>query len=59
MSFAHLHTHSHYSLLEALPQVGDLVKAAKENGATAVALTDLGNMSADLKTEGESPVSVA
>lgn len=42
--FVHLHTHSHYSLLEALPNIKDLVKAAKEDGQTALALTDNGNM---------------
>jgi DNA polymerase-3 subunit alpha len=42
--FVHLHTHSHYSLLEALPQIPDLVARAKSDGATALALTDLGNM---------------
>ena len=26
--FVHLHTHSHYSLLEALPKVSELVAAA-------------------------------
>lgn len=42
--FVHLHTHSHYSLLEALPQVEALVAAAKADGQTALALTDNGNM---------------
>ncbi|MBV9159576.1 MAG: DNA polymerase III subunit alpha [Candidatus Kaiserbacteria bacterium] len=42
--FVHLHTHSHYSLLEALPKVEDLVAAAKNDGQTALALTDNGNM---------------
>ncbi len=42
--FIHLHVHSHYSLLNALPQLKDLVKAVKENGMTSVALTDAGNM---------------
>ena len=42
--FVHLHTHSHYSLLEALPQIPDLVAAAKADGQTALALTDSGNM---------------
>lgn len=42
--FAHLHTHSHYSLLEALPKVEDLVAAAKADGQKALALTDNGNM---------------
>lgn len=42
--FTHLHTHSHYSLLAALPKVPDLVAAAKADGATALALTDNGNL---------------
>jgi DNA polymerase-3 subunit alpha len=44
MSFIHLHNHSHYSLLDALTQVDDLVKAAKARGFSAIALTDHGNM---------------
>ncbi len=43
-SFAHLHTHSHYSLLQALPKIPDLVKKAKDFGMEALALTDAGNM---------------
>ena len=42
--FTHLHTHSHYSLLAALPKIPDLVDAAKKDGATALALTDNGNL---------------
>ena len=42
--FIHLHTHSHYSLLEALPKIPDLVAAAKADGQEALALCDLGNM---------------
>ncbi len=42
--FTHLHTHSHYSLLNALPKVDDLVEEAKKYGMTALALTDAGNM---------------
>lgn len=42
--FIHLHTHSHYSLLAALPKIPDLVNTAKSDGALAVALTDNGNM---------------
>lgn len=42
--FIHLHVHSHYSLLNALPQLKDLVKTVKEKGMTSVALTDAGNM---------------
>ncbi len=42
--FVHLHTHSHYSLLEALPKIPDLIAAAKKDGQHALALTDNGNM---------------
>jgi DNA polymerase-3 subunit alpha len=42
--FIHLHTHSHYSFLQALPKVEELVEAAKERGMDAVGLTDNGNM---------------
>src|SRR3989344_5837639 len=42
--FIHLHTHSHYSFLEALPKVEELVDKAKEEGMVAVGLTDTGNM---------------
>lgn len=42
--FIHLHTHSHYSLLAALPKIEDLVKAAKADNAPALALTDNGNL---------------
>jgi DNA polymerase-3 subunit alpha len=47
--FVHLHTHSHYSLLEALPKIEDLVQAAKDDGQTALALTDAGNMYAAIE----------
>jgi len=43
-SFAHLHVHSHYSLLRALPKIPDLVKAAKKEGCTAITLTDRDNL---------------
>ncbi len=42
--FVHLHTHSHYSFLKALPQIDELVKAAKDGGMPALALTDEGNL---------------
>ncbi|MCR4279348.1 MAG: DNA polymerase III subunit alpha [Candidatus Zambryskibacteria bacterium] len=42
--FVHLHTHSHYTLLEALPKVPELVKKAKKLGMSALALTDSGNL---------------
>src|SRR3989344_5514796 len=42
--FVHLHTHSHYSLLEALPKIPDLVKKAKLSDMKSLALTDSGNL---------------
>lgn len=42
--FVHLHTHSHYSLLQALPQIPTLVEAAKKDGQHALALTDAGSL---------------
>lgn len=42
--FIHLHTHSHFSLLNALPKIKDLVAAAKEDEMSALALTDNGNL---------------
>lgn len=42
--FIHLHTHSHYSFLEALPKIPDLVKKASEEKMNAIALTDAGNL---------------
>lgn len=44
LEFVHLHTHSHYSLLQALPKVDELVKSAKKQGMPALALTDNGNL---------------
>src|SRR3990167_5794188 len=44
MSFVHLHTHSHYSLLDGLAKVNDLVGEAKKFGMPALALTDHGNL---------------
>lgn len=43
-AFVHLHVHSHYSLLQAVAKIPDLVKAAKEMGMDKLALTDAGNM---------------
>ncbi len=42
--FIHLHTHSHYSFLQALPKVDELVEKAGKEGMDALALTDTGNM---------------
>ena len=44
MSFVHLHVHSHYSLLDGLPKIPDLIDRAKKLNMQAVALTDHGAM---------------
>lgn len=44
MRFTHLHTHSHYSLLDGLSKIDALVDRAKEHGMEAIALTDHGAM---------------
>lgn len=43
-SFAHLHCHSHYSLLDGAAKIEDLVLQAKSLGMSALALTDHGNL---------------
>ncbi len=42
--FVHLHTHSHYSLLDGLSKVQDLVALAKKFNMSSMAITDHGNM---------------
>lgn len=44
MSFIHLHVHSHYSLLDGLSKIDELVQAAKAQNMPALALTDHGNL---------------
>ncbi len=47
--FAHLHCHSHYSLLEASTRVDELVDAAVACGQDRIALTDHGNLFAAIE----------
>ncbi|HXH26289.1 MAG TPA: DNA polymerase III subunit alpha, partial [Candidatus Acidoferrum sp.] len=43
--YVHLHNHTHYSLLDGLQQVPQMLDRVKELGMTAVAMTDHGTMS--------------
>lgn len=42
--FCHLHTHSQFSVLQSVSDIGDLVEKAAEYNMPALALTDHGNM---------------
>lgn len=44
MAFVHLHNHSEYSLLDGACRLESLIKAAKDFGMSAVAVTDHGAM---------------
>lgn len=44
MKYTPLHVHSHYSLLDGLSKIDDLVDKAKADGMTSLALTDHGVM---------------
>ncbi|HDH99167.1 MAG TPA: PHP domain-containing protein, partial [bacterium] len=44
MKFTHLHVHSHYSLLDGLPRIDQLLDHAKKLGMDSLALTDHGVM---------------
>ena len=44
MSFAHLHVHTQYSILDGQSKIGDLIDTAVANGQPALAITDHGNM---------------
>ncbi len=44
MSFAHLHVHTEYSLLDGACRISELPKLVKSMGQTAVAITDHGVM---------------
>ncbi|MBX4215478.1 DNA polymerase III subunit alpha [Candidatus Parcubacteria bacterium] len=60
--FIHLHTHSHYSLLDGMSKVDEMVKLAKAHGMPALALTDHGNLYGAIdfykacKAEGVKPI---
>ncbi len=62
MSFAHLHVHTEYSLLDGACRIRDLAKRVRELGQTAVAITDHGAMYGAIdfyracKAEGIHPV---
>ncbi|MFA6446547.1 MAG: DNA polymerase III subunit alpha, partial [Candidatus Paceibacterota bacterium] len=42
--FVHLHVHSHYSLLNALPKIDEIIDRAVKYNMPAIALTDNGNL---------------
>ncbi len=44
MSFAHLHVHTEYSLLDGACRISKIAKAAKQKGMTSLAITDHGVM---------------
>jgi DNA polymerase-3 subunit alpha len=47
--FTHLHTHSHYSLLDGLAKIDDIVARAKELGMDSIAVTDHGALYASVE----------
>lgn len=48
--FVHLHNHTHYSVLDGMTKVDELINRTKEFGMEAVAITDHGTMSGVLDT---------
>ena len=44
ITFTHLHVHSHYSILDGMSKVPDLINKCMRNNMHAMALTDHGNM---------------
>ena len=42
MKFTHLHVHSHYSLLDGLPKIDEILDYCQKNGMDSVAITDHG-----------------
>ena len=51
--FAHLHCHSHYSLLDGASSIDRLVTRTAELGMTALAITDHGNLHGALEFYGK------
>jgi len=62
LGFAHLHVHTHYSLLDGACRISDLVKRAKALGMDSLAITDHGCMFGvieffnECKKEGIKPI---
>ena len=60
--FVHLHTHTHYSLLDGLSKPAQIAKIAKADGQPAIAITDHGAMYGaidfymECKKEGIKPI---
>ncbi|MEX2287811.1 MAG: DNA polymerase III subunit alpha [Planctomycetaceae bacterium] len=60
--FAHLHCHTHYSLLDGATRIPDLVGKVKQAGMNAVAITDHGNLYGAIefynacKSQGVNPI---
>ena len=44
MGYAHLHLHTHFSLLDGANKIGPLMQAVARQGMPAAAMTDHGNM---------------
>jgi DNA polymerase-3 subunit alpha len=44
IAFAHLHCHTHYSLLDGAGRIDELVLKAKKSGTRSLAITDHGNL---------------
>jgi DNA polymerase III subunit alpha len=51
--YCHLHLHSQYSVLQATPNVHDIIAKAKAEGMSALAMTDFGNLFGAFKFVGE------
>lgn len=44
MNFTHLHVHTHYSVLDGMSKISELVEKCLRTGMNAIAITDHGNM---------------